>query len=91
MEKHTQKNNEGTKHITEEIQKIKEDVINGEFNGSINDLLGKLQTVCDPCRKQEDDTEIEFVSFCRMLLLLLKSGQIEEAKAELEKIIEQGR
>ena len=37
----------------------------------------------------DDNMKIEFESFCRMLLLLLKSGQIEEVKAELEKIIEQ--
>lgn len=35
------------------------------------------------------DLKIEFISFCRLLLLLLKSGQVEEVKAELEKIIEQ--
>lgn len=33
------------------------------------------------------DLRIEFISFCRMLLLLLKSGQVEEVKAELEKIV----
>ena len=38
-----------------------------------------------------EEMKIEFVSFCRMLLLLLKSGQIEEAKAELERIIEQSK
>ena len=36
-----------------------------------------------------EEMKIEFSSFCRMLLLLLKSGQIEEVKTELEKIIEQ--
>lgn len=36
-----------------------------------------------------EEMKIEFVSFCRMLLLLLKSGQIEEVKAELKKIVEQ--
>ena len=36
-----------------------------------------------------DEMKTEFSAFCRMLLLLLKSGQIEEVKAELEKIIEQ--
>ena len=30
---------------------------------------------------------IEFVSFCRVLLRLLKSGQIQEAIEELETII----
>lgn len=35
----------------------------------------------------DTDLKIEFISFCRMLLLLLKSGQVEEVKAELEKII----
>ncbi len=35
------------------------------------------------------EMKIEFVSFCRMLLLLLKSGQVEEVKAELKKIVEQ--
>ena len=89
--KEAPKSNEGTKHMIEAVQKMKEDVYNGEFNGSIDDLLSKLQTVCDPCKEQEDDMEIEFVSFCRMLLLLLKSGQIEEAKAELERIIEQSK
>ncbi|MBQ9773998.1 MAG: hypothetical protein IJW30_04980 [Clostridia bacterium] len=36
-----------------------------------------------------DEMKMEFSAFCRMLLLLLKSGQVEEVKAELEKIIEQ--
>lgn len=46
----------------------------------------------DELQEMEDDVEMEndaFYSFCRMLLLLLKSGQVEEVKAELEKIIEQ--
>ena len=38
---------------------------------------------------EDEKMRIEFISFCRMLLLLLKSGQIEEVKKELEKIIEQ--
>lgn len=33
------------------------------------------------------EMKAEFTSFCRMLLLLLKSEQIEEVKKELEKII----
>ena len=37
----------------------------------------------------DDEMKIEFISFCRALLLLLKSGQIEELKTMLEKIIEQ--
>lgn len=37
----------------------------------------------------DEEMRIEFASFCRMLLLLLKSEQIEQVKAELEKIIEQ--
>ena len=36
-----------------------------------------------------DEMKTEFSAFCRMMLLLLKSGQIEEVKTELEKIIEQ--
>jgi hypothetical protein len=36
-----------------------------------------------------EEMKMEFSSFCRMLLLLLKSGQVEEVKTELEKIIEQ--
>ena len=37
----------------------------------------------------DSEMKIEFISFCRLLLLLLKSGQVEEVKTELEKIVEQ--
>jgi len=35
----------------------------------------------------DSDMEDEYIGFCRMLLLLLKLDKIDEAKAELEKII----
>ena len=35
----------------------------------------------------DSDMKDEYIGFCRMLLLLLKLGKTEEAKAELEKII----
>ena len=35
-----------------------------------------------------EDMKEEYLGFCRMLLLLLELGNVEEAKQELKKIID---